>query len=227
MENNSIKELPENERPQERLYRYGAEALSNSELLAIILRTGNRNQNVVALSSKIIKQRGGLNGLLSTSFEEYLKISGVGNAKASQLMALSELSKRFKSYKSGDEYKINSPESAAYYVMEELRYLKQEILKVLFLDIKNKVIYEKNITVGTLDSSLVHPREVFKEAIIKNSAGIILIHNHPSGDPTPSKEDIEVTRRIAKCGEVIGIKLVDHIIIGDGIFISLKQKEVI
>lgn len=222
-----MKELPENERPRERLSRYGAESLSNAELLSVILGTGTKKENILTLSSRIIKECGGLNGLLNASYDDYIKLSGIGNAKACQLIALGELSKRFKSYKSGEIYKINCPSDAAQCVMEEMRYLKQEVLKVLFLDVKNKVIFDKNITVGTLDTSLVHPREVFREAISKNSASIILVHNHPSGDPSPSNEDINVTRRIAQCGDVIGIKLTDHIIIGDGIFVSLKEKQVI
>lgn len=223
-ENVLIKELPTAERPRERLLRYGAASLSNSELIAIILRTGNKNENILNLSSRIIKERGGLNGLLNSEIEDFTKLKGIGAAKASQLIALCELSKRFKCYKSGEKYKISSPKDAAMYVMEEMRYLKQEILKVLMLDIKNHVIYEKNVSMGSLNSSIVHPREVFKEAIVKNSASIIILHNHPSGECTPSKEDIQVTQRIKESGRIIGIELMDHIVIGDGNFTSLKEK---
>lgn len=223
-ENVLIKELPTAERPRERLLRYGAASLSNSELIAIILRTGNKNENILNLSSRIIKERGGLNGLLNSEIEDFTRLKGIGVAKASQLIALSELSKRFKCYKSGEKYKISSPKDAAMYVMEEMRYLKQEILKVLMLDMKNHVIYEKNVSMGSLNSSIVHPREVFKEAIVKNSASIIILHNHPSGECTPSKEDIQVTQRIKESGRIIGIELMDHIVIGDGNFTSLKEK---
>lgn len=227
MENLTLKELPQNERPRERLLRYGSESLSNSELIAIILGTGNKGENILSLSSRIIKERGGLNGLLTSTREDFLKLKGIGNAKASQLMAIVELSKRFRSYRSGEEYKVCSPKDAAQYVMEEMRGLSQEILKVIMLDTKNKVINEKNVSMGSINSSIVHPREVFKEAILKNSASIIIFHNHPSGDPTPSSEDINVTHRIKESGKILGIDVLDHIIIGDGRFISLKEKGVL
>lgn len=223
-ENILIKELPIAERPRERLLRYGAESLSNSELIAIILRTGNRNENILNLSSRIIKERGGLNGLLNSSLEDFTRLKGIGSAKASQLIALCELSKRFKCYKSGEKYRISSPKDAAMYVMEEMRYLKQEILKVLMLNVKNNVIHQKDVSMGSINSSIVHPREVFKEAIMKNSAAIIILHNHPSGDCTPSREDIQVTSRIKESGKILGIDLIDHIVIGDGNFTSLKEK---
>lgn len=227
MENLTLKELPQNERPRERLLRYGPQSLSNSELIAIILGTGNRGENILSLSSRIIKERGGLNGLLTSTREDFMKLKGIGDAKASQLMAVVEISNRFRSYRSGEQYRVCSPKDAAQYVMEEMRGLNQEILKVIMLDTKNKVIYEKNVSMGSINSSIVHPREVFKEAILKNSASIIIFHNHPSGDPSPSNEDINVTRRIKESGKILGIELLDHIIIGDGCFLSLKEKGVL
>lgn len=223
----TLKELPLNERPRERLLRYGPKTLSNSELIAIILRTGSKSENVISLSNRIIKERGGLNGLLNSEKEDFIKLKGIGNAKAAQLIAICELSKRFRSYKSGERYKISSPKDAAEYVIEEMRYLNQEILKVLMLDIKNKVICEKDVSMGSINSSIVHPREVFKDAILKNSASIIIFHNHPSGETTPSKEDINTTFRIKESGKILGIQLLDHIIIGNGKFISLKEQGVI
>lgn len=222
-ENIIIKELPVNERPRERLLRYGPECLSNTELIAIILRTGHKKENILNLSSRIIKEAGGFNKLLSCTKEDFLKLKGIGEAKAAQLIALGEISKRFKSYKAGEEYKISSPKDAAFYVMEEMRCLEQEILKVVMLNVKNKVIFEKNVSIGSINSSIVHPREIFKEAILKNSASIIIFHNHPSGDPWPSKEDINVTIRIKESGKILGIQLLDHIIIGNRKFISLKE----
>lgn len=222
-----IMDLPESERPREKLLRYGAETLSNGELLAVILRTGNSSENIVNLSNRILKEAGGLNGLLRSSSEEFLGLKGIGEAKASQLLALAEISKRFKSFKSGDEYKISQPRDAAELLMESMRCLKQECLKLIMLNTKNVVIALKDVFVGSLNSSIVHPREVFCEAIKKSSASIIISHNHPSGDPAPSSEDINLTHRIKECGKLIGIELLDHIIIGDGCYVSLKEKGIL
>lgn len=222
-----ILDLPKNERPRERMLRYGSEVLSNSELLAIILRTGSKDEDILSLCRKLLREKNGLNGLLTSTSEEFMKLHGIGKAKAAQLLALAELSKRFKSYKSGEEYKISEPRAAAEMVMEEMRYLKQECLKVIMLNTKNVVIGYKDVSLGSLNSSIVHPREVFCDALKKSSASIIICHNHPSGDPTPSSEDINVTNRIKECGRLLGIDLLDHLIIGDGIYISLKEKGII
>lgn len=227
--NNALKimDLPENERPQERLIRYGAEVLSNSELLAIILRTGTKKQNVINLSSFLLKERGGLNGLINSTYEELKEIDGIGIVKAAEIMALAEISKRFRSFKSGEDYRISSPKDAADYVMDEMKYLQKEHLRVIMLNTKNMVICSKDVSMGSLNSSIVHPREIYTEAIKRCSASIIICHNHPSGDPTPSLEDINITKRLAECGKIIGIELIDHIVIGDGTYISLKEKGVL
>jgi DNA repair protein RadC len=222
-----IMDLPECERPREKLLRYGAETLSNGELLAIILRVGSSNENIINLSNRILKEAGGLNGLLTSSSEEFLSLKGIGSAKATQLLALAEISKRFKSFQSGDQYKISQPKDAAELIMESMRYLKQECLKVIMLNTKNIVITIKDISIGSLNSSIVHPREVFREAIRRSSASIIISHNHPSGDPAPSSEDINLTQRIKECGKLIGIELLDHIIIGNGSYVSLKEKGIL
>ena len=222
-----IMDLPENERPRERLLRYGAEDLSNGELLAILLRSGTKNENILSLSNRILHQSGGLNGLLERTADEFMSINGIGEAKACELLAIAEISKRFRTYKSGEEYKITKPKDAAEYVMESMRYLKQECLKVLMLNTKNVIISLKDVSLGTLNSSIVHPREVFCEAIKKSSAGIIICHNHPSGDPTPSNEDINITHRLKESGKLLGIDLIDHIIIGNGSYISLKEKGIL
>lgn len=219
-----IMDLPQNERPRERLIRYGAEVLSNSELLAIILRTGTQKENIVNLSSRILKESGGLNGLLSMNCEEFMSLKGIGTAKAAQLLAIAELSKRFKTFKSGDRYIIKQSSDAANLVMEDMRCFKKEHLRIIMLNTKNFVMAVKDISIGSINSSIVHPREVFSEAIRKNSASIIICHNHPSGDPTPSGEDIKVTQRLKECSELLGIDLLDHIIIGNGVYISLKEK---
>ncbi|MBC2580620.1 DNA repair protein RadC [Clostridium sp. DJ247] len=222
-----ILDLPENERPRERLLRYGGEILSNAELLAIILGSGSKKENVLDLSNRIIKEKGGLRGLINSNIEDFMTLHGIGRAKAAQLIALSELSKRFRSYRDGSEYKISNPKDAAELVMEEMRSLKQERLKVIMLNTKNIVVHIKDVSVGSLNSSIVHPREVFCDAIRKSSASIIICHNHPSGDPSPSNEDINITHRLKECGKLLGIDLLDHVIIGDGKYISLKEKGIL
>lgn len=226
---NSLKimDLPENERPRERLFRYGAEVLSNNELLAIILRSGTVKENILGLSNRLLKLNGGLNGLLNLNVEELLQIDGIGMAKAVQIIALGELTRRVGTYRSGDTYSISKPKDAADLVMQEMKSLNKEVLKVILLNTKNVVIRIADVSVGSLNSSIVHPREVFHSAILAHSASIIICHNHPSGDPTPSAEDINITHRLKECGKIIGIDLLDHIIIGDRIYVSLKEKGIL
>ena len=222
-----VMDLPENERPRERLLRYGADSLSNGELLAIILRTGIANENVLNLSSRVIKNCGGLNGILTMSADGFMSISGIGKAKAAQILAVVEISKRFKSFHAGENIKITQPIDAANIVMDNMRTMKKEYLKVIMMNTKNIIISIKDVSIGSLNSSIVHPREVFTEAIKNSSASIIICHNHPSGDPTPSNEDINITYRLKECGKLLGIELVDHIIIGEGKYISLKEKGIL
>ena len=229
MENNlKIKDMPNNERPKEKLLTYGAEVLSNSELLAIILRTGTVGENVLELSNRLLSELEGLDGILSATFDDITSIKGIKDAKASQILALSELFKRFRTLKAmRKDVKITSPKDIADLLMGEMNDLNQEVLKVILLNTKNIVIGTRDVFKGSLNTSIVHPREIFKQAINKNSASIIICHNHPSGDPTPSQEDINITLRIKECGNIIGIKLLDHIIIGKNKFISLKEKGLI
>jgi DNA repair protein RadC len=216
-----IKDIPQNERPKEKLLTYGADSLSNSELLAIILRTGTQGENVLQLSSRLLSELEGLDGVLSASFNDITSIKGIKDGKASQILALSELFRRFRTLKAmKKDIKINSPKDLANLLMGEMNELNQEILKVILLS-------TKDVFKGSLNTSIVHPREIFKQAINKNSASIIICHNHPSGDPTPSKEDINITLRIKECGNIIGIQLVDHIIIGNNKFVSLKERGLI
>lgn len=222
-----IRDLPEMERPRERLLRFGPECLSNTDLLAVILRTGTKYENIMALCNRLLKISGGLNGLLNMTAGEYRKISGIGDAKAASLIALTELCKRIKSFKSGNDYKIGSPKDVADLLMEDMRYLKKEYLKVILLNTKNDVLTIKDVSIGSLNSSIVHPREVFTYAVKESSSSIIICHNHPSGDPSPSEEDINITKRLSEGGRILGIELLDHIIIGDGTFVSLKEKGII
>ncbi len=225
-ENIKINEIPSGERPREKLLFYGAHCLSNEELLAIILRTGNKDSNVVELSYRIIHSVGGLNGLFKASAKELMELKGVKEAKATQILAMCELYKRFK-VSELTQIKISKPSDVAKLVLDELRMLRQEVLILINLDTKNKVISKKEIFKGGLNSSLVHPREIFKEAVKDSAASIIICHNHPSGDPTPSKDDINITTRLKECGKMMGIELLDHLIIGDNRFISLKEKDIL
>ncbi|HBI6980039.1 TPA: DNA repair protein RadC [Clostridium perfringens] len=225
-ENIKINEIPSGERPREKLLFYGAHCLSNEELLAIILRTGNKDSNVVELSYRIIHSVGGLNGLFKASAKELMELKGVKEAKATQILAMCELYKRFK-VSELTQIKISKPSDVAKLVLDELRMLRQEVLILINLDTKNKVISKKEIFKGGLNSSLVHPREIFKEAVKDSAASIIICHNHPSGDPTPSRDDINITTRLKECGKMMGIEILDHLIIGDNRFISLKEKDIL
>ena len=228
--NNSIKviDMPEEERPIEKLLLNGPETLTNAELLAVILRTGTKGENIISLSTRVLSEFNGLDGLLEAGIDEITNIKGIKNIKASQIIAIGELVRRINMLSLIRESKnITSPNDIARLVMKEMVFLKQEVLKLIMLDTKNNVIGIKDVFKGSLNSSIVHPREIFKEALKKSSASIIICHNHPSGDPTPSKEDINITIRLKECGKIIGIDLLDHLIIGKNKYISLKQKGII
>jgi DNA repair protein RadC len=201
------------------------ENLSNKELLKLVVMERNTDTTI----DDLVKKFPSLPSLLLDADESELKsIKGIGEKKAQQIRAISELIKRlYKEAYTSNMYKISQPSDCANLVMTELRYLKQEILKVVLLNTKNIVIDAITVSMGSLNSSIVHPREIFLQAVRKSAASIIVCHNHPSGDPTPSKEDINVTERLKECGKILGIDLLDHIIIGDGEFISLKEKGLI
>jgi len=218
-----LRDVPHEERPRERMMRYGAEALSHTELLAILLRTGTKRQSALHLAGAIMKECGSLRNLMDMSMEQLTAIRGIGPAKAVQLRAGIELGKRISRSSLGDAYVVRRPKDAADYIMEELRFLKKEHFICLFLNTKNHIIARETLSMGTLNASLVHPREVFRAAIQRSSASIICAHNHPSGDPTPSPEDIALTQRLVQAGELVGIDVLDHLIIGDGRFVSLKE----
>jgi len=223
-----IKDLPISERPYEKLEKFGPEILSNAELLAIIIKTGNRNETSVTLAQRILKQNGEDNGLLflyNVSLEQLRSIPGIGRVKAIQIKALMELSKRISStFSFNNRVTIKSPDDVKRLLMEDMRHLKKEVFKALLLNTKNQIIKTLDISVGSLSSSIVHPREVFTEAVKSSCSSIIFVHNHPSGDPEPSSEDIQTTCRLVKAGEILGITVLDHIVIGDGEYISFKEK---
>lgn len=219
-----IKELPENERPREKLTKYGPEVLSNAELLAILIRTGTKNESAIDIAYKLLKNEDGIGFLLDSKTEELSGIHGIGPAKAAQLKAAVELGRRLASQTYKKEIYIRCSKDASNLMMEDMRYLKKEYMKAILLNIKCGLIGIEEISVGSINSSIVHPREVFAPAIKKSCASILLVHNHPSGDPAPSQEDLNITRRLAEAGKILGIEVVDHIIIGDGTYVSLKDK---
>lgn len=226
-DNFTIKDIPIEDRPRERLIKYGAEVLSNTELLAILIRTGTKSESAIKIAQKIVGTSEGLQFISTSTLQELSGFKGIGAAKASQLKAAIELGKRLRNYRNDHKLKINKPQDAVEIIMEDMRYLKKEHLKVIFLNTKNIIIDVSDLSIGSLNSSVVHPREIYSEAIRKSSSSIIVCHNHPSGDPTPSNEDISITKRLQEVGKLVGIDLLDHLIIGDGNYISLKEKGII
>ncbi|NLJ75722.1 MAG: DNA repair protein RadC [Peptococcaceae bacterium] len=223
----TIKDLPADIRPRERLLNEGAEVLSEIEILAILLGTGYRQVTALDLASSVMSRFKDLRQLLGASVEELREIKGIGPAKVCQIKAAMELAKRIARYSDQPRPVIRKPDDAAALVMEEMRHFDREHFRAILLNTKNQVIDTDNVSVGTLNSSMVHPRELFRNAIKKGAASVILLHNHPSGDPTPSKEDKDITRRVMEVGSIIGIEVMDHIIIGDNRFISLKAQGLI
>lgn len=219
-----IKDFPSSERPRERFLSVGSHSLSNQELIALLLRTGTKNESVLQLAERLISYFDGLRLLKDASIEEIMSIKGIGEAKAIQLLAAIEIGRRMTNLCYADRYVIRSPEDCANFCMNDMRFLSQEHFVCLYLNTKNQVLHKQTIFIGSLNASIVHPREVFKEAFRRSAASIICIHNHPSGDPTPSQEDIEVTKRLIECGKIIGIDVLDHLIIGEKKYVSLKEK---
>lgn len=224
----SIKKMAESERPREKLMNCGVNALSNAELLAILIRTGTKEVSAIDLAQRILSMSDkGIRYLADCNIEELSQIKGIASAKACQIISAIELGKRLAMSRVEEKFNIKSPRDVANIFMEEMRYYKKEYFKNILLNTKNEIIYSENISIGCLNSSLVHPREVFVNAIKKSASSLIIMHNHPSGNPDPSKEDIKITKRLIEVGKIIGIEILDHIIIGDGNYISLKESSII
>lgn len=224
-----MKDIPNAERPYEKCLKQGAEALSDAELLAVLLRTGTKGENVLALAKRLLYEDGGagLLGIHQFSFQSLMKLKGIGKVKAVQILCLSELAKRLSKASVEPRLRFSSSQSVAEYYMEDLRHRNQEVMKLLLLNSKAELIDETNISKGTVNASLVTPRELFVEALKKEAVSMILLHNHPSGDPTPSKDDILTTKRISECGLLIGIELLDHIIIGNNCYVSFREENLL
>ncbi len=221
-----ITDLHESERPRERLKALGAQALSNAELLAILLRVGVQGENVVQLGQRLLQTFGGLSGLHRVSFDELCAQHGVGEAKAAQIKAAIELGRRL-SLETEARPVISSPADAAALLTYEMSGLEQEHLRVILLDTRNHVLEIREVYRGSVNSAQVRIAEVFRDAVRRNATAIIVAHNHPSGDPTPSPEDIALTRALVQAGKLLDILVLDHLIIGQGRFVSLKERGVI
>jgi len=220
-----IKSWPERERPREKLLRQGASALSEAELLALIIGSGDAasNRSALDLGRALLLEFGALRALADASCAEMQQVKGVGPAKATSIKAALELSHRFKGRALESLTRFTSPSQVFEHLDYEFRDRRKEYFMALLLDGKNRIIKRAQISEGSLNQSIVHPREVFNEAVRESAAAMILLHNHPTGDPSPSAEDLEVTRRLCEAGELMGIKVLDHIIIGDGAFYSFSE----
>ena len=219
-----IKSLPRDERPVEKSICKGASALSNSELLAILLGSGTRDKSAIGLAEDIIsKDKSGISYLAESSVQELMSIRGIGQSKAARIMAAVELGKRISTTPRVKRMGVESSDDIARMFIEDMRYEKREVFKALLLNPRGEIISIETVSVGELTSTLVHPREVFSQAVKKSAAGIVFVHNHPSGNPEPSQEDIMTTERLMACGKLLGIVVIDHIIIGDGRYCSMQS----
>lgn len=219
-----IKDWPEDERPRERLLRYGSSSLSDAQLIAIILSTGGNGRSALDLGVELLDMFKSLKNIEQASLTELCALRGLGTAKAAQLKACLELGSRLFREQGSQGVAFSSGKVVHSYFHPRFKSLKKEVFHCLMLDVKNRLIKDSRISEGTLTSSLIHPREAFREAIKESAASVIFVHNHPSGDPAPSREDIFITERLAAAGETVGIKVLDHIIIGDGSFASMLDK---
>jgi DNA repair protein RadC len=223
-----MKELPLEERPREKMLSGGMAYLSNAELLAILLRTGTKDKSVLYLAEEVLSlENGGILFLSECAPEELASIKGIGKAKACNVLAGIELGRRIARKPREEKVKVNSPESIVSLFMEEMRYYKKEVFKVLLINTKGEIIGTDQISVGDLSTTVIHPREVFLPAIRRSAAAVAFAHNHPSGDPTPSGDDIAMTKKLVEAGKIIGISVWDHVIIGDGKYVSFREEQLI
>ncbi len=219
-----IKALPPSERPVEKTIVKGADALSNSELLAILLGSGTREKSAISLAEDVLSGNGGgISCLAESSVQELMSINGIGRSKAARIVAAVELGKRISTEPRTKRIGVESSADIAGMFVEDMRYEKREIFKALLLNPRGEIISIETVSIGELTSTLVHPREVFSQAVRRSAAGIVFVHNHPSGNPEPSEEDIRTTERLIACGKLLGIVVIDHIVIGDGQYCSMKS----
>ncbi len=226
-QNKMERTLPRDQRPYEKCREKGERALTDAELLAIVLRTGTADESALELASHVMRAcpaRSGLSGLCEMSTEELMQLKGIGSVKAMQLKCICELARRLAKETSGSSQLFDSPQKIAAYYMEDMRHLDQEELKLLFLNARLRLIDDMVISRGTVNASMITPREIYLEALRHHAVSIVLLHNHPSGEPSPSEDDLQFTERVRQAGEMLGVSLLDHIIIGDAEYCSLKER---
>lgn len=228
----TMKELPESERPYEKCLREGEAVLSDSELLSVILRCGTRGSSSLSLANEILNYMQqlsypGLLGLLHCSVSDLMNIHGIGKVKAIQLKCIGELSKRIATAEAKTQLCFHMPDTIAKYYMERLRHEEQELMICMMLDNQNHLLGEQLLSMGTVNATLITPREIFLQALKYHAVSLILVHNHPGGDPTPSRSDMDITDRICQSGEILGIHILDHIIIGDQSYVSFREQGLI
>ena len=223
----TVRDLPIPERPRERLIKFGPEALSAQELLALIIGRGIPKRSVLTIAQELLAKFGNIRSISQASIEALAEIKGVGLAKAAQIKASFELGRRQELEPELKDYDIKNPQSIVKAIRSSIKDKAKEHFKLILLDSRNKIIGISTISIGTLNANLVHPREIFKEAIMHNSASVVLAHNHPSGDPEPSEEDLKITERLVESGKILGIEVIDHIIIGKTNFASFKERGLI
>jgi len=220
-----LKEMTEMEKPREKLYYYGPKSLSDYELLAILLRTGTKNKSVIDLSIELINQLKTINELQNITIEELLKLKGIGKIKAIELLATIELGKRINNYKQ-NKYKITKAKDCYYYVKDKLSYQKQEHFIAIYLSINNEVIADEIISIGTINTTIADPKDIIRWGLKYSAYALIITHNHPSGNPNPSPQDISFTTKLNQACNLVDLKLVDHIIIGKNKYFSFKEKSI-
>ena len=220
----TVKEMPLEERPRERLVLAGPQALSTAELLAIILRVGVGGENVLTLAQRLLAEFEGLGGLARAEFAQLSAVRGLGTAKSAQILAALELGRRLMAESPEERWQIRAPSDAAHILMPRLGFQEQEHFAVLFLDTRNRVTDQETLYVGSLNTSLVRIAEVFRGAVRRNCAAVIVAHNHPSGDPTPSPEDVALTRRLVDAGKLLEVDVLDHLVIGNNRYVSLRER---
>ncbi|MBI2853595.1 MAG: DNA repair protein RadC [Chloroflexi bacterium] len=217
--------MPVSERPRERLANLGVEALHEAELLALVLGRGTRGESVMVVAQKLLNQFGGLRGVVNAPLEELQRFAGIGMAKACQIKAIYEINRRLeKPDENCVRFTVKGPEDVVRYARSVVKGKRKECFLTLQLDIRNHILGMTTVSQGSLDSSLAHPREVFQPAVLASAASVILVHNHPSGDSQPSKDDIEMTRRLVDAGKIMGIEVLDHLIVCDSTYTSMKAK---
>ena len=220
----NIKELPSEERPVEKLLLNGADTLTNSELLAVLIGSGYRDSSAIELSERILALKGGLSGLATISADELTGIPGIGPKKAASIICALAIGRRVATSPRDKKIRLSSTSGLAEFFMEDMRYSRKEYFKVLMVNVKLEIIGVETVSIGELSGAPVHPRETFEPAIRKGAAAVCFAHNHPSGDPKPSEDDLKITKRLVECGDILGIRVLDHIIIGDGVYTSLKDE---